>query len=693
MKRRYTIGFFINEIDGDFQTLFWTSIRKAAKKWDVNLIAYEGRILFNTDNIGVEHNIVYKLADAKRLDGLIIATGTLINKVSRDCFIDYIKAYEGIPMVSIYENIPSIPSILVDNKKGMKSLVNHLVNHHGYRKIGFLKGPLSNDESNERFSAYLDVLTQNGIEIDEKIIFNGNFQSETGWETAEYIIKNNIKIDALVCANDEMAVGAIKYFKSMNLDYKENFVVCGFDNAHNSAIITPSLTTVMQPMDLISEKAIELILEKIKGDEIAEVIKLPTSIVIRESCGCEAVVNRPSTFSDYYIRAISNFKVHENLQTYSLETLFELLTTALKKINIRSCFIIKYQEGPITLKSDIPDYSELMYAYYNNGRRDIEDIPYKTKMLVPDNFIPSDRQFTYLVKPLFFNNEHYGFVCFEVDSDDVINFELLRGQISNTLKGALMLMEKERMSEQLREQERMSTLGQLLISIAFNIKSYIMAIAGSTVALNALVEEYSNSIADKSVTVDDHHDIAKDMNSWIEKIDGNLRHMTNVLDQINDQYTKFTTSNMEWFSINDLVESIKKHIKKLDILSTQKVNIKLDTNPELRISGEIINLLQVIDNILINAAYANAENNSDKIDVKIEQVKGCLLISIKDYGKGIPDAIKTSIFKKMVTTRGKNATGIGLLLSYSTIKGRFGGDLYFHTKNGLGTTFYIKLYI
>ncbi len=623
MKRRYTIGFFINEIDGDFQTLFWTSIRKAAKKWDVNLIAYEGRILFNTDNIGVEHNIVYKLADAKRLDGLIIATGTLINKVSRDCFIDYIKAYEGIPMVSIYENIPSIPSILVDNKKGMKSLVNHLVNHHGYRKIGFLKGPLSNDESNERFSAYLDVLTQNGIEIDEKIIFNGNFQSETGWETAEYIIKNNIKIDALVCANDEMAVGAIKYFKSMNLDYKENFVVCGFDNAHNSAIITPSLTTVMQPMDLISEKAIELILEKIKGDEIAEVIKLPTSIVIRESCGCEAVVNRPSTFSDYYIRAISNFKVHENLQTYSLETLFELLTTALKKINIRSCFIIKYQEGPITLKSDIPDYSELMYAYYNNGRRDIEDIPYKTKMLVPDNFIPSDRQFTYLVKPLFFNNEHYGFVCFEVDSDDVINFELLRGQISNTLKGALMLMEKERMSEQLREQERMSTLGQLLISIAFNIKSYIMAIAGSTVALNALVEEYSNSIADKSVTVDDHHDIAKDMNSWIEKIDGNLRHMTNVLDQINDQYTKFTTSNMEWFSINDLVESIKKHIKKLDILSTQKVNIKLDTNPELRISGEIINLLQVIDNILINAAYANAENNSDKIDVKIEQVKGC----------------------------------------------------------------------
>ncbi len=693
MKRRYTIGFFINEIDGDFQTLFWTSIRKAAKKWDVNLIAYEGRILFNTDNIGVEHNIVYKLADAKRLDGLIIATGTLINKVSRDCFIDYIKAYEGIPMVSIYENIPSIPSILVDNKKGMKSLVNHLVNHHGYRKIGFLKGPLSNDESNERFSAYLDVLTQNGIEIDEKIIFNGNFQSETGWETAEYIIKNNIKIDALVCANDEMAVGAIKYFKSMNLDYKENFVVCGFDNAHNSAIITPSLTTVMQPMDLISEKAIELILEKIKGDEIAEVIKLPTSIVIRESCGCEAVVNRPSTFSDYYIRAISNFKVHENLQTYSLETLFELLTTALKKINIRSCFIIKYQEGPITLKSDIPDYSELMYAYYNNGRRDIEDIPYKTKMLVPDNFIPSDRQFTYLVKPLFFNNEHYGFVCFEVDSDDVINFELLRGQISNTLKGALMLMEKERMSEQLREQERMSTLGQLLISIAFNIKSYIMAIAGSTVALNALVEEYSNSIADKSVTVDDHHDIAKDMNSWIEKIDGNLRHMTNVLDQINDQYTKFTTSNMEWFSINDLVESIKKHIKKLDILSTQKVNIKLDTNPELRISGEIINLLQVIDNILINAAYANAENNSDKIDVKIEQVKGCLLISIKDYGKGIPDAIKTSIFKKMVTTRGKNATGIGLLLSYSTIKGRFGGDLYFYTKNGLGTTFYIKLYI
>ncbi|KNY28394.1 substrate-binding domain-containing protein [Pseudobacteroides cellulosolvens] len=693
MKRRLTIGFFVNEIDGDFQTLFWTSIRKAAQKLDVNLIAFEGRILFNTDNISVEHNIVYKLADASRLDGLIIATGTLINKVSHDYFMEYIKAFEGIPKVSIYENIPGVPSILVDNKKGMKSLVDHLVNHHKYRKIGFLKGPLSNDESNERYNAYLEVLEENGIEVDEKIIFNGNFQSETGWETAEYLIKNNIKIDALVCANDEMAVGAIKYFRSMNLDYKENFVVCGFDNAHNSAIITPSLTTVMQPLDMISEKAIELLLEEINGTEVSEVIKLPTSTVIRESCGCEAVVNRSSTFSDYYIRAISNFKVHENLQTYSLDTLFDLLTTALKKLYIKSCFIIRYQEGPVTVKSDIPDFSELMYAYYNNERSDYEDIPFKTRMLVPDVFIPYDRQFTYLVKPLFFNNEHYGFVCFEVDNDDVINFELLRGQISNTLKGALMLLEKERMSEQLREQERMSTLGQLLISIANNIKSYIMAIAGSTVALNSLIDEYTKSITDKSVTIDDHHEIAEEMSSWIERIDGNLRYMTSVLDQINDQYSKFTTRNMDGFSVNDLIDSIKNHIRKFEILNMQKINIKVETDPQLRISGEIINLLQVIDNILVNAAYANIENNADTIDIRIEHMKGCILISLKDYGVGIPKAIKSSIFKKMVTTRGKNATGIGLMLSYSTIKGRFGGDLYFNSETGLGTTFYIKLFL
>ncbi|HEY9059813.1 MAG TPA: substrate-binding domain-containing protein [Pseudobacteroides sp.] len=693
MGRRPNIGFFVNEIDGDFQTLFWTSIRKAAEKLDVNLITYEGRILFNTDNISGEHNIVYKLADAARLDGLIIATGTLINKVSMDCFIDYIKEFQGIPKVSIYENIPGVPSILVDNKKGMKSLVDHLVNYHKFRKIGFLKGPLSNDEANVRFSAYISVLEENKIEVDDKIIFSGNFQSETGWETAEYIIKNNIKIDALVCANDEMAIGAIKYFRSMNLDYKDNFVVCGFDNAHNSAIITPSLTTVSQPMDMISEKAIELLIEEINGTEVSDVIKLPTSMVVRESCGCSSNTNRSSTFSDFYIRAISNFKIHENLQTYSLETLYDLLTTALKKLNIKSCFIIKYQEGPINLNSTIPDFSELMYAYYDNERQVLQDMLFKTKMLVPDNFIPNNRQFTYLVKPLFFNSEHFGFVCFEVDSDDVINFELLRGQISNTLKGALMLLEKERMSEQLSEQERMSTLGQLLISIANNIKSHIMTIAGSTVALDSLVEEYEKSIDDKSVTMEDHHDIAKDMGSWIERIDSTLRYMTNVLDQINDQYAKFTTKNMDSFSISDLIEGIKNHIRKSEILSTQKINIKIETNPELRIAGEVINLLQVIDNILINAAHANKENDSDMIEIRFEQLKGCILISVKDYGTGIPEGIRSSIFKKMVTTRGKNATGIGLMLSYSTIKGRFGGDLYFNIDDTAGTTFYIKLFL
>ncbi|MDP4181293.1 MAG: substrate-binding domain-containing protein [Bacillota bacterium] len=693
MSRRITIGFFVNEIDGDFQTLFWTSIRRAAEKLDINLITFEGRILFNTDNVAAQHNIVYKLADASRLDGLIIATGTIINKVTHDYFNSFIEHYKNIPMVSISEHIPGVPSIIIDNKQGMKSLVNHLVITHKFRRIGFLKGPSNNEEANERFSAYIDVLEENNIPLDEEIIFEGNFQPETGWSASDLILKNQIKIDALVCANDEMAIGAIKYFKSLNLNFKDFFMICGFDNTNNSAIITPSLTTVSQPMDMISEKALLMVLAKINKQEVANIIKLPTVLVVRESCGCESHINKDASVSDFYLRAITNFKVHENLQTFSLDTLYDLITNALQTLNIKSCFIVKYLNGPIEVDSDIPEYSELLYAFYNNSGKKFTDINFKTKLLIPDNYIPENKRFISLIKPLFFNTEQYGFVCFEVDNDDVINFELLRGQISNTLKGALMLLERDQLSEQLREQERMTSLSQLIVSIAHNIKSHIMTIAGTTIALDSLTDEYKKSITDNTVTIDDHYEIAKEMSSWLDKINTNLHLMTNILDQINDQFVKLTTKNTICFSINDLVAGIKNHIRNSEFLDNHIINIDVTANTSIQIKGEIINLLQVIDNILINSVYANLENTADKIDLKIEKLKNFILISIKDYGTGIPESMRSSIFRKMVTTRVKNGTGLGLMLSYSTIKGRFGGDLYFETENLKGTTFYIKLSI
>ena len=68
-----------------------------------------------------------------------------------------------------------------------------------------------------------------------------------------------------------------------------------------------------------------------------------------------------------------------------------------------------------------------------------------------------------------------------------------------------------------------------------------------------------------------------------------------------------------------------------------------------------------------------------------------IVISVRDYGSGLPDSVQDKLFKEMITTKGKNGTGLGLYMSYSTIKAHFNGDITFESEEGKGTTFTIIL--
>ena len=90
-------------------------------------------------------------------------------------------------------------------------------------KIGFLKGPETNREANGRFQTYLTVLEENGIHADETLIFNGDFEYESGYK-GDYILVNKIDLDVLVCANDNMAAG-YKFFKNLKLSHEDSFTL------------------------------------------------------------------------------------------------------------------------------------------------------------------------------------------------------------------------------------------------------------------------------------------------------------------------------------------------------------------------------------------------------------------------------------------------------------------------------------
>lgn len=260
--------------------------------------------------------------------------------------------------------------------------------------------------------------------------------------------------------------------------------------------------------------------------------------------------------------------------------------------------------------------------------------------------------------------------------------------------------------DMLMERERLATLGQMVGGIAHNLKTPIMSIAGAMEGLQDLIKEYEHSIEDPEVTIEDHHAIAKDMKEWIEKVNSYDAYMADIITTVKGQAVNFNDVTLEEFTIDELLKRVNilmRHELK-NALAVLNVDCKV---PEtLTLKGNVNSLVQIVNNLISNAIQSynkSAANNSKSligkntpgnekvINLIIKQKDNRIIISVQDFGSGIPKDVQAKLFKSMITTKGHNGTGLGLFMSYSTIKGHFNGDMNFTSEVGKGTTFNIIL--
>lgn len=282
-----------------------------------------------------------------------------------------------------------------------------------------------------------------------------------------------------------------------------------------------------------------------------------------------------------------------------------------------------------------------------------------------------------------------------------VELTVITNKVNNIKLGVLILLkditEHKKDIEQIKnnqevlmESDRLASLGQLIGGIAHNLKTPIMSISGNLQGLQDLVTEYDLSIGDPEVNNNDHKAIAKDMQELIDKTKIHLSYMSDIITVVKGQAVQ--TTEPQIFSPLDV-------INRIDILmkhNLKKALVELNINIEEQcktayLKGDINGLVQVIDNIIQNAIYSYNGNPNEVIDLNIYIENSMIVFKISDYGCGIPEKVQNKLFKEMITTRGKNGTGLGLYMSYSMIKGNFKGDMYFESKENEGTTFYIKI--
>ena len=341
----------------------------------------------------------------------------------------------------------------------------------------------------------------------------------------------------------------------------------------------------------------------------------------------------------------------------------------------------------VLVKNNIPNIdSVLLDAYLKKAVKNKESVLFE-KQIVSSDF---NRFFTVEITPIY--------------SDDNKRYKkekLVESKVKTNLIGIIILLKditQHKMNLQalkenqeiLLEQERLASLGQLIGGIAHNLKTPIMSISGGIEALRDLIFEYRDSIDDKSVTEQDHKEIAKEMMSWLDRMKPYCGYMSDVISAVKGQAVQMNASVSNKFTVDELIKRVdllmKHELKKYHCILKTDMHIDMSTE----IKGEVTNLVQVFDNIIINAMQAY-EGENGTIDLKITRSGDNVEFVFKDQGKGIPKQIADRLFKEMVTTKGKKGTGLGLYMSYSTIKGRFGGNMSFVSKEGHGTTFFISI--
>jgi len=232
--------------------------------------------------------------------------------------------------------------------------------------------------------------------------------------------------------------------------------------------------------------------------------------------------------------------------------------------------------------------------------------------------------------------------------------------------------------------------------MAHNLKSPIMSVAGAMEAIGDLITEFDKSLDNESVTKEDYRAIANEMDVWVGKVKEYAAYMNDVITTVKDQAVTDNSNRMSSFTINEL-------IKRLDIIVTHMLmehgcklikNLQIDGNTE--IIGDVTVIIQVLNNLISNAADAYKDKKGN-IDFTIKKCYNNengfedILFIVKDEAGGIKPEVEEKLFKQMYTTKGRNGTGLGLYISLSTIKGKFGGTIELETEYGKGSTFTVVI--
>jgi signal transduction histidine kinase/DNA-binding LacI/PurR family transcriptional regulator len=345
------IGFYLYHLDGDFQLTLYNGIRKEAAALGMDLVCIQGEMFREFTRPSIHP---FKSMKQTGLDGILIASSLIFYNVSGGMLPILKDISSKIPLVSIGMKLFDFPSVLLDNKKPLKLLIEHMVITHGCRKFLYMGGQLEHPHSIEREEAFKKTIRsmKNQFSGLSGKIFNSSFTGIMVINTFRKYIESNPDEppDCIICGNDIIAINIQKLLREEQNRRWQNCPVTGFDDIFQARFSFPPLTTIRQPLDAMGGIAVRILYSLIQKKPTKKIVLVEPELIIRQSCGCTekeyggedvSLLAKKAIMSPYYLQPVSVLG-HALVLIHDLPEMAQHLCDFLTALFIKNFYLILY---------------------------------------------------------------------------------------------------------------------------------------------------------------------------------------------------------------------------------------------------------------------------------------------------------------------------------------------------------------
>ncbi len=229
---------------------------------------------------------IFELPNYELYDGIVFVSNTVFAESVVQSLSQKFATLK-IPVICTDRRMKNFGFMGTDNYVAMRSMMEHMVKTHHYKRFKMIAGPENNRESNLRIQAFSDVLQSNGIKVEDGDIYNANYCMTGALSALHYFLEQNSKLpDAFICANDLMAMTICWELKKLGYDVPGDVAVTGFDNIRQTKSCRPSITSIGRAKRTMGKESVSLLVQHILGQKEDIDFYIPYELCIRESCGC-----------------------------------------------------------------------------------------------------------------------------------------------------------------------------------------------------------------------------------------------------------------------------------------------------------------------------------------------------------------------------------------------------------------------